>query len=274
MPTAPTGGGIGEVDAGALQQRHRVVAAARREQVEIARDGLLARRRVGITQADQQAGARRVTRRVLIDVVRRAEEVRDARPGHPRQRVVVDGVAVVGPQRRVVERAEDVGRDRLARLDEAVRLQFPVGEHHLREERARDAVDGVLQQHDALVGIGGVRQPVVEQQRLAERRRHLGHEDRVVGIHERLPLVRQHGVHRVAHLVRQRERGVERVVVVHQHVRVHAVDGRRVGAGALAVVLVDVDPPAREAVRRAAAGTSDPSGATDSTIHCTTCAYG
>ena len=177
--------------------------------------------------------------------------MRDARPRHPRQRVVVDRVAVVGAQRRVVQRAEDVGGDRLPRLDEAMRLQFPVGKHHLREERAGDAVDGVLQQHDALERIGRVRQPVIEQQRLAQRRRHLGDEDGVVRVHEWLALVRQHRVHRVPHLVREREGGIERVVVVHEHVRVHAVHRRRVGARALAVVLVDVHPAALEAGREA-----------------------
>ena len=82
----------------------------------------------------------------------------------------------------------------------------------------------------------------VEQQRFVQRRRHFGDEDRVARVDERLRLVRQHGVHRVAELVREREHRVERVVVVHQHVRVGAVDRRRVGAAALALVLVDVDP--------------------------------
>ena len=238
---------IREVDARALQQRHRVVAPTGREQVQVARDGLLPGRRVGVAQPDQQAGARRVTRGVLIDIVRRAEEMRDACPRHPRQRVVVDRVAVVGAQRRVVQRAEDVGGDRLPRLDETMRLQFPIGKHHLREERAGDAVDGVLQQHDALERVGRVREPVIEQQRFAQRRRHLGDEDGVVRVHEWLALVRQHRVHRVPHLVREREGGIERVVVVHEHVRMHAVHRCRVGTRALAVVLVDVHPTPLEA---------------------------
>ena len=38
----------------------------------------------------------------------------------------------------------------LAFLDQPVRLQLVVGEHHLRVERPDDAVDGVLEQDDAL----------------------------------------------------------------------------------------------------------------------------
>lgn len=173
--------------------------------------------------------------------------MRDARPRQPRQGVVVDRVAVVGAQRRVVEGTEDVGGDRFPRLDEAMRLQFPIGKHHLREERASDAIDGVLEEDDTLEWIGRVREPVVEQERLAQRRRHLGDEDGVVGVHEWLALVRQHRVHGVSHLVREREGGIECVVVVHEHVRVDAVHRRRVGTRALAVVLVDVHPAAFEA---------------------------
>ena len=55
-------------------------------------------------------------------------------------------------------------------------------------------------------------------------------------------------MHRVPHLVRQREHRVERVVVVQQHVRVDAVHRRRVRAAALARVLVDVDPVADQHV--------------------------
>ena len=99
----------------------------------------------------------------------------------------------------------------------------------------------MLEQHDALALVGRAREHVVEEQRLAQRGRHFGDEDRVAGIDERLMRVREDRVHRVAHLVRQREHGVERVVVVQQHVRLHAVDRRRVGAAPLARVLVDVD---------------------------------
>ena len=96
--------------------------------------------------------------------------------------------------------------------------------------------------------IGGAVEHEVEKQRLAQRRRHLGDEDRVRRVDERLVRVRQERVHRVPHLVRQREHRVERVVVVEQHVRVDAVHRRRVGAAPLAGILVDVDPVAEQRV--------------------------
>ena len=49
-----------------------------------------------------------------------------------------------------VDLAERVGRHRLPLFDQPVRLQLVVRKHHLRVEGADDAVDGVLQQHDAL----------------------------------------------------------------------------------------------------------------------------
>ena len=73
-------------------------------------------------------------------------------------------------------------------------------------------------------------------------RRHLGDEDGVGGGGEGLALVRQHGVHGVAHLVRHGEGVRQGVGVVEQHVGVDAVDAGRKGAGPLALVFVDVDP--------------------------------
>ena len=63
--------------------------------------------------------------------------------------VVVERVAVIRLQQVEVDVAERVGGDRLTRLDEPVRLQLVVREQHLRVEGADDAVDGVLEQHDA-----------------------------------------------------------------------------------------------------------------------------
>ena len=64
---------------------------------------------------------------------------------------------MIGLQQTEVDLAEHLRRDRLPFLHQPVRLQLVVGEHHLRVERADDAVDGVLQQHDPLALIGGPR---------------------------------------------------------------------------------------------------------------------
>ena len=152
--------------------------------------------------------------------------MRDAGPGDARLIVGVHRIAVVRLEQVEVDLAQALRRDRAPVLDETVRLQLVVREQHLRVERADDAVDCVLEEHDALALIGRLRQHVVEEQRLGERGRHLRDEDRVGRIDERLMRVREERVHRVPHLVRQREDRVERVVVIQQHVRVHAVHRR------------------------------------------------
>ena len=129
---------------------------------------------------------------------------------------------------------------------QAVRLQLEVGEHDLGVKRAGDTVDGMLQQHHAFIATAGTLEHQVEKQRLAQRRRYFRHKDRVAGIDERLRLVRQQRVHRVAHLVGQREHRVERLVVVEQHVGMRPVHRRRVRPTAFADVLEDVDPPSVE----------------------------
>ena len=71
-----------------------------------------------------------------------------------------------------------------------MRLQLEVGEEDLRVEGRDDAVDRVLQQHDPLALVAGAIEHVVQEQRLAQRRRHLRDENRVARIDERLMRVR------------------------------------------------------------------------------------
>ncbi len=219
-----------------------MVAAAGLEQREVAidRGGAIALRAGG--QLFHQLGARREAGGVLIHIVRRAVEVRNARPGQARLLVVIERVAVIDLHQVEIDLAEPLGGHRPSLLDQAMRLQLVVGEQHLRVERADDAVDRVLEKDDFLAVVGRAFEHVVEEQHLAERGRHLGHEDGVRRVDEGLMGVREERVHRVPHLVRQREDGIQRVVVVQQHVRVHTVHRCGIGAAPLARVLVDVDP--------------------------------
>ncbi len=95
-------GGLRQVDAGLLQQRHRVIAAAGPQQVEIAADAVVAARGIGAAHRFHQRRRRRHAGRVLVDVVRRLEEVRDARPGPRRALVARDARR---PSRRRAVRA-------------------------------------------------------------------------------------------------------------------------------------------------------------------------
>ena len=113
-----------------------------------------------------------------------------------------------------------------------------------RKSVGAQAVEPVAEQRQPGGVVLGPPQHEVEQQRLVERRGHLGHEDRVVGGRVGLRLVGQPGVHRVARLVGQRREVVVLPVEVEQLVRVDAVDAGRVGAGALAGGGEEVGPAA------------------------------
>ena len=77
--------------------------------------------------------------------------MRDPRPCHGRDGLLVQRVAVVVAQQLPEQLVQRIGRDRLIVLDEPMRLQLEIREQHLRIERARDAVDRVLQQDGPFV---------------------------------------------------------------------------------------------------------------------------
>ena len=83
---------------------------------------------------------------------------------------------------------------------------------------------------------------VVAQQRLVAGRGDLGQQRGVAEAGVRLRLHRQVAVQRVAVLVGQGRHVVQGVLVVHHHVRVHAVHARREGAALLVRVRVEVEP--------------------------------
>src|SRR5581483_1459304 len=92
-----------EIDAGALQQRHRMVAAAGLQQRQIPIDCRRAVRFPAAGQLIHQLRARGKAGRVLVHVVRRAVEMRNPRPRHTRQLVVVHRVAMVRLQQVEVD---------------------------------------------------------------------------------------------------------------------------------------------------------------------------
>ena len=71
---------LGDAQVAPPQQRHRVIAAAGAQQVEIAAHAFGTSHRIVAANFVHERGRRRHARGVLVDVVRRLEEVRDARP--------------------------------------------------------------------------------------------------------------------------------------------------------------------------------------------------
>ena len=93
----------------------------------------------------------------------------------------------------------------------------------------------------ALLLIGRDGQQVFHQQGFVAGGCNLGNKDHIVLVCGRLGLVGQVRVDGVAHLMHEREHVVERALEVEQYIRMHA-RACRVGARALALVLVHVDP--------------------------------
>ena len=83
---------------------------------------------------------------------------------------------------------------------------------------------------------------VVDEEALVRRRGDLCHEHRVLRIAGRLRVVREPGLHRVAHLMAERRDLVERALVVEKDQGRHAMAVCRIGTAHLARRLEDIDP--------------------------------
>jgi hypothetical protein len=82
-------------------------------------------------------GGRRKTRRLLVDAVRRAEEVRDTRPRHLGEFLLVRDVAIVLTNETAVDLAQRRGGNRLVLLRQPVLMQLEVNEDHLYKTCSR-----------------------------------------------------------------------------------------------------------------------------------------
>ena len=171
--------------------------------------------------------------------------MRNARPLHVGHvRALGDGI--VGLVQAAVEFAERLRRQRLARLVHLVGLLFELREQRLAEHRGAEALQQVVEDVGALLGIRLHGEQIAGQQHLVDGGSHLGDKDGVLVVDVVLGLGGEPGVHGVAQLVGQGERVVVLVGVVQQHVGVHAVHAAGVRAGGLALVLVHVDPALAE----------------------------
>ena len=132
---AADGVGLGEVDACNLELFERIIAAAGREELQIA--ACVAGRQDML--GDGHGGGE--TGRILIDV-ERAVEVGDIRPFGVDVRVDADAV-IIGGFEIVIDLVERCGRQRLARSVEIVRLALELCEQRLPVERRAEALNAV-----------------------------------------------------------------------------------------------------------------------------------
>ena len=232
--------GSGHIHAGDLQQGHRIGGAAAREELQIVLHGAFPLPQDAGGQGDGggEPGG------VLVDV-EVAVEVGDAGPLDGDLRVNHHILAVVQLVQVVVQLAEALGGEGLPLLRHLVGLQLKLGEHGLAVDGGAELLQEVVDEHRPLPLVRGLLQQVLHQQGLVAGGGHLRHKEDIVGIDGGLILAAEVGVHGVAHLVGQGEGAVEVVLVVEQHEGVdRGADG--VGAGALALVLIDVHPAVGE----------------------------
>ena len=225
------------VHAGDLQQGDGVGGAAAGEEFQIVLHGLLS---AGEDPSGQGHGGGKAGG-VLVDV-EAAVEVGDAAPLHLDLPVKHHILAVVEPVEIIVDLAQALGGQGLAALRKLVDLQLELREHGLAVQRGAELLQEIVDEHRPLLLVAGLFQQVLHQQGLVAGRGHLRHEEDVLGVDRGLVLRAEVGVHGVAHLVGQGELAVEVVLVVEQDEGVdRAADG--VGAGALALVFIDIHPP-------------------------------
>jgi len=97
---------------------------------------------------------------------------------------------------------------------------FEFGEHGLAEDRPADGVDLAIDQIGSLLVAVGLSHHMAREKLFVECTGHLGDEDGVVVVGERLGSRREEAVHGVARLVRQGEHVIEHVgLIVHQDIR-------------------------------------------------------
>ena len=155
--------------------------------------------------------------------------------------------AVVELVEIVVDLAEGLGSEGLPLFRQLVDLQLELGKHGLTVEGGAELLQEVVDEHRPLALVGGLFQQVLHQQGLVAGGGHLRHKQHIVGVNIGLVLAAEIGVHGVAHLMGQGEGAVEGILVVEEDIGVDgAADG--VGAGALALVLINIHPAVLKAL--------------------------
>ena len=178
--------------------------------------------------------------------------MRDAHPLVGHFPIDLARAAVIELVEVVIHRAQAVAGQALAAFRHAVRLVLELREHRLAEHRRAEMLEQRTDQRDLRLLIARVLlAQVFGEQDLVAGGSHLGDEDRVIRLGERLILVGIEAVHRVAHLVAEGGQAVIRVLVVEQHIGRGAVRAAAaIRAGTLVLRLVHVDPALRECAAR------------------------
>ena len=121
-------------------------------------------------------------------------------------------------------------------------LVLKVREHGLAVEGGADVVQTLAQKQGLFVFIGGVVKEPAAEKLLIEGRGHLGAENAVIGIEERLGLIAEPGVHGVPQLMGQGKHVIQGSGEVQKHIRLAAVSAGGIGPRALGLPGIHVNP--------------------------------
>ncbi len=186
---------------------------------------------------------------VLVDVEVHVH-VQELRPGDADTRPIERHLVSIALREQVGgDAAEDVGAEGRAALGAGVRRQLELRQGGHDEEVAVVVGHRLFDQRDLQVAVGLGAEQVVAHHGLVEVGRHLGHEQAVAAIDERLRPPRVVRVQRVAQLVRQRAQAEHVVLIRHHDERPRAVGA----AGERALALAAVARPIHPALFQAAA---------------------
>lgn len=145
--------------------------------------------------------------------------------------------------------AQTLGGDALAPGGNLVEGELELGKHGLAIQRALELLEEVVEDVSALAWVGPGLEQMLREQRLVDRRGHLGNENHVIGIHLGGWALTTHvRMNRVTHLMYEREDVVKLALEVHEDDRMHAIAACRIGTASLTRRLVDVNPALRQAL--------------------------
>ncbi len=184
--------------------------------------------------------------RVLVDVVV-DKEMPEGRPRDTDAVVVKGHLAPISIGKEISHQIDHTLRaEPLPALHPLVNLQLKSRQRGHNEEVPVEVGHSLLDHTDLERHIVAGLEQIVANNGLVEVRGHLGDEERIVTVEERLGFPREIGVHRVSQLVRQGAQAEKIVIVVHHDERMHALPARRESSGRLTLIGVDINPALRQ----------------------------
>ena len=127
-------------------------------------------------------------------------------------------------------------------LGQLVDFQLKLGEHGLAENSSSKLLQIMVNQVMDFIFVFCVLQQVFNQQVFIDRAGYLCHKNAVIAVNIGLGAARIQGVHRVPAFMGQGKNAVEVFLIVHQNIRVGAIDPGGISAGGFALIFINIYP--------------------------------